>query len=670
MKKCSNASILFLILCALKYLECAEIPVDKLGQVAEQSESGEWVYESYSVSVDPEEEQFKIEKEADNKRSIEAEIARIREAKIAKIREAEKAAEIARIRAAEEEEEKRLEARMAEIKAKKAELETMQAEIETKKQAAIVEEEVKKSEEQQETQQKQPVRKSIKLCTPNAQSPNRVSIRKIQVVDKAESSDDEEEQIEILLLEEEKPVVPEIPEQVEVKPVVNQQRPQLQDRMSEARKSQLRQTQARQALISLARQSRTSEARLLQANQQQPQVGAKSNLKEVKIELKQQEAKQQEVKREVKPIPQKLELKAVIQKQQTLGNSLSKPVKQDDNEKFYDSQSSDSETSNSETETETETETDSDSDSGKSLSLMREEEEPKVVEKSVMPVNDMRQPVKSLNLARLSTRVPAACPIVSEATGPTTQHNPTNNPARRSILKQPGQVGNSQPNARKSVTLMGNDKPLKTLAEERKSTNINNYHDFNEDGNYADDEDYFASRKSQGPVHSPMRVQPKGLYNQQQKQSNFYENGSRIIGMNSRQSHIQKYPSEDSARSTARSTGPTTTSDISGIKLGFCEAAALGTIANIRMVALKYPRQANSLERKKTAQYISGLIDNFPCEKEKELMKKLATELPPIYTERRMFGKWAAQFTKKFLSDSKCPVGVSVSGLLIPLKKK
>ena len=107
-----------------------------------------------------------------------------------------------------------------------------------------------------------------------------------------------------------------------------------------------------------------------------------------------------------------------------------------------------------------------------------------------------------------------------------------------------------------------------------------------------------------------------------------------------------------------------------GIRLGFCDTAALGAIANIRLIGLKYPRQANSLESKRSSNYINSIIEGFPCEKEKNIMKDVMKTYPPVYSDRKSFNKWAILFGKRVLKKLKITVGLSMSNLLIPNNKK
>jgi hypothetical protein len=291
---------------------------------------------------------------------------------------------------------------------------------------------------------------------------------------------------------------------------------------------------------------------------------------------------------------------------------------------------------------------------------------------------------------------------------------PTGTPAaRKSILKQPNQAGNSSPMAaRKSVTLVDEvKKPLKALLDERKSHGYN-FNDGGFDGDADDDDDYFSSKKerqTQGSAHPQGQVQvnahpqgkiqgsahpqgqtrgsahPQGQaqgYARPQSQGHAHPQGhekfyeAQMVArmstnnrINPRQSHSQCNPSQP-AYEVEQDQGREKCNDLSGIHLGFCEVAALGVIVNIKMMSLKYPRQANSVERKKIALYITSLINNFPCDKEKEAMKRAAIMYPPIYTERRSFNKWAIQYTKTVMKEIRSPVGLSMNNLIVPLKKK
>lgn len=112
----------------------------------------------------------------------------------------------------------------------------------------------------------------------------------------------------------------------------------------------------------------------------------------------------------------------------------------------------------------------------------------------------------------------------------------------------------------------------------------------------------------------------------------------------------------------------TSSASLEGIKLGFCDTAVIGAVTSLRMLGLKYPRQANSAERYKLAQYVNSIVESFPCEQEKKLMQQVMTEMPPIYSDRARFNKWAIMFGKRVLKETKCPVGVNMNNLLIAKK--
>lgn len=111
-------------------------------------------------------------------------------------------------------------------------------------------------------------------------------------------------------------------------------------------------------------------------------------------------------------------------------------------------------------------------------------------------------------------------------------------------------------------------------------------------------------------------------------------------------------------------------SELSGVKLSFCESAALGVIANFRLMGLKFPMQANSLERQKSAQYLISLVNSFPCEKEQAMMKHAMIVHPPIYSDRRNFNKWVSQFSKNMIKAMNSPVSLDLNSALVPLKNK
>jgi hypothetical protein len=88
------------------------------------------------------------------------------------------------------------------------------------------------------------------------------------------------------------------------------------------------------------------------------------------------------------------------------------------------------------------------------------------------------------------------------------------------------------------------------------------------------------------------------------------------------------------------------------LRIGFCDAATLGLVSNIRLMGLKYPRRmAPPLERSRVYDYIWALVDNFPCDRERRLMRASLQCQPPQLTDRNAFNCWAQQFSQKILTD-------------------
>lgn len=129
-------------------------------------------------------------------------------------------------------------------------------------------------------------------------------------------------------------------------------------------------------------------------------------------------------------------------------------------------------------------------------------------------------------------------------------------------------------------------------------------------------------------------------------------------------SHPVSQPASTASASTASS------SNLNGIHLGFCDTAALSLIVNIRLLALKFPRQSTTSERAKMSQYISSLIANFPCDTERNLMLEAVKAMPPIYSDRRAFNRWADFFGKRIMKGINSPVGINLGNVLVPVDKK
>lgn len=144
--------------------------------------------------------------------------------------------------------------------------------------------------------------------------------------------------------------------------------------------------------------------------------------------------------------------------------------------------------------------------------------------------------------------------------------------------------------------------------------------------------------------------------------------------------HNAQPSSSPSAASSRKSIGPSSSrisrfpsskgSDLNGIKLGFCDAATLGLIVNIRLLALKFPRQTTSNnERLKISKYLTNLITNFPCDYERELMNEELKAMPPMFSDRNSFNRWVDIFSRKILKRIDSPVGINLGSTLVPIEQ-
>ena len=143
---------------------------------------------------------------------------------------------------------------------------------------------------------------------------------------------------------------------------------------------------------------------------------------------------------------------------------------------------------------------------------------------------------------------------------------------------------------------------------------------------------------------------------------------SRHIGMSHyRQSNVSPQSRKTSSPQTMR---PSRASIpiLSGIHLNFCQTATLALLANIRLIGSKYPRKPSRPERIGLAQYVSSLIANFPCDRERELMNEAVNEMPLMYSDRRAFNRWADFFGKRILKGTNSPVKLNFGNVLVPAK--
>ena len=188
--------------------------------------------------------------------------------------------------------------------------------------------------------------------------------------------------------------------------------------------------------------------------------------------------------------------------------------------------------------------------------------------------------------------------------------------------------------------------------------------------------------------NSPMReaTPQAALQNRQfMRQSNILQGRQSSI-LHSRQSSVlhsrqssmlhrtqSRMPQKDSRSTISRkSVIPSTqiqiqeASNLSSVRLGFCDTAAISFIVNLRLLSLKFPRQSTATERSKMAQYVSSLITNFPCDHEKSLMLDAVKAMPPMYSDRRAFTRWVDFFSKRILKAINSPVGINLGNVLVP----
>lgn len=162
--------------------------------------------------------------------------------------------------------------------------------------------------------------------------------------------------------------------------------------------------------------------------------------------------------------------------------------------------------------------------------------------------------------------------------------------------------------------------------------------------------------------------QQQKMQNIQQAQSQQQRLTARELQKLQEARQSQRYSARSSKVAASTKIDQVLAPNLSGIKLTFCQSAALGVIASFRLMGLKYPHQASSLERQKSTQYVVSTVNNFPCEKERGLMRQAMVISPPIYSDRRLFNKWASQFSKMMIKAMNSPVGLDMNSALIPLE--
>ena len=110
--------------------------------------------------------------------------------------------------------------------------------------------------------------------------------------------------------------------------------------------------------------------------------------------------------------------------------------------------------------------------------------------------------------------------------------------------------------------------------------------------------------------------------------------------------------------------------NINDYKFDVCGASAFGVVAQLRMIGLRYPNNPNAAQRTAFINYITGIINNFPCTQQRTVMSSYLTANPINVNDRKSFNKWAAAFSKNILTEIHFPLGLNLQGMFVPVYSK
>ncbi len=109
--------------------------------------------------------------------------------------------------------------------------------------------------------------------------------------------------------------------------------------------------------------------------------------------------------------------------------------------------------------------------------------------------------------------------------------------------------------------------------------------------------------------------------------------------------------------------------NINDYKFDVCGASVFGIVAQLRMIGLRYPNNPNAAQRTAFINYITGLINNFPCTPQRTIMSTYLTANSINVNDRKSFNKWAATFSKSILTEINFPLGLNLQGMFVPVYK-
>jgi hypothetical protein len=128
------------------------------------------------------------------------------------------------------------------------------------------------------------------------------------------------------------------------------------------------------------------------------------------------------------------------------------------------------------------------------------------------------------------------------------------------------------------------------------------------------------------------------------------------------------YSSSSSASSSSSSVSEVVF-NINDYKFDVCGASAFGIVAQLRMIGLRYPNNPNAAQRTAFINYITGMINNFPCTQQRNVMSSYLTANAINVNDRKSFNKWAFGFSKNILTETNFPLGLNLQGMFVPVLK-
>lgn len=109
--------------------------------------------------------------------------------------------------------------------------------------------------------------------------------------------------------------------------------------------------------------------------------------------------------------------------------------------------------------------------------------------------------------------------------------------------------------------------------------------------------------------------------------------------------------------------------NINNYKFDVCGASVFGIAAQLRMIGLRFPNHPTSAQRTAFIDFITAMVDNFPCPQQQITMASYLKAHPINVNDRKSFNKWASAFARNALAATKFPFGLNLKGMLVPVAR-